>query len=68
MNEEFTAKQSPVEELTMPTTDLNPSPVAPQTEDWGMTNPLKKTVGRNEKRRLANAGAGFFAYLTVFVR
>jgi hypothetical protein len=42
MNEEFTAKQSPVEELTMPTTDLNPSPVAPQTEDWGMTNPLKK--------------------------
>jgi hypothetical protein len=42
MNEEFTARPAPVEELTMPTTDLNPSPVAPQTEDWGMTNPLVK--------------------------
>ncbi len=42
MNEEFTAKKAPVEEMTIPTTDLNPSPVAPQTEDWGMTNPLKK--------------------------
>lgn len=40
MNEEFTAKQAPVEELTMPTADLNPSPIAAQAEDWGMTNPL----------------------------
>lgn len=42
MNEEFTAKQATVEELTMPTADLNPSPVAAQAEDWGMTNPLGK--------------------------
>ena len=42
MNEEFTAKQATGEELTMPTADLNPSPVAAQAEDWGMTNPLKK--------------------------
>lgn len=45
MNEEFTAKRSPVEELKMPTTDLNPSPVAAQTEDWGMTNPLGTPPG-----------------------
>jgi hypothetical protein len=44
MNEEFTAKKAPVEELTIPTTDLNPSPVAAQTEDWGMTNPLVKPL------------------------
>lgn len=42
MNEEFSAKPTPVDELAMPTIDLNPSPVAAQTEDWGMTNPLKK--------------------------
>lgn len=45
MNEEFTARQAPVDEMTIPTTDLNPSPVAPQTEDWGMTNPLKSPSG-----------------------
>ena len=42
MNEEFTAKQATIEELSMPTADLNPSPVAAQAEDWGMTNPLGK--------------------------
>ncbi|HEX8637386.1 MAG TPA: hypothetical protein VF692_04940 [Pyrinomonadaceae bacterium] len=42
MNEEFTAKQATIDELTMPTADLNPSPVAAQAEDWGMTNPLGK--------------------------
>ena len=45
MNEEFTAKQAPVEELTMPTADLNPSPVAVQAEDWGMTNAHGKPPG-----------------------
>lgn len=42
MNEEFAAKKTPVEDLTIPTTDLNPSPIAAQAEDWGMTSPLSK--------------------------
>lgn len=46
MNEEFSAKQATIEQLTMPTADLNPSPVAAQAEDWGMTNPLVKPSNR----------------------